>query len=333
MIDILIERDKSNKRLDRMMKVGTTNVALRIQNTANLTVGTTLTAKPDSISACPAPPAHPCLVKPVVYCCFSTITTEPSPHDDVPADLFSDDDDSTCLVKPVMDCCFTPCHDLSWFLDATLIHWNDRLVAPDQLPWILDGHLINWITRPVNRDKLVTHYEHSSDIESIALLLDYNHKVSDDYTHFGSTLPSLKNDHLLSNAVAATSCVDCSIASGKNTIAFYSCFATACNDQPLVDDDVPVSYRLYEIASLQSIHKRALMMTEDDTHSIAFCSCFSTQCQLDCAHVLLYPRHNAIQLYTRHLFLPAVKHGSDTTVLQDKIRELDVAIGQSQRSA
>lgn len=41
----------------------------------------------------------------------------------------------------------------------------------------------------------------------------------------------------------------------------------------------------------------------------------------------------ALQLYTRHLFLPAVKQGSDTTVLQDKIRELDVAIGQSQRSA
>ena len=40
-----------------------------------------------------------------------------------------------------------------------------------------------------------------------------------------------------------------------------------------------------------------------------------------------------LQLYTRHLFLPAVKQGSDTTVLQDKIRELDVAIGQSQRSA
>jgi hypothetical protein len=58
-IDILIERDKSNKRLDRMMKVGTTNVALRIRNTADLTVGTTLTAKPDSIPARPAPPAHP----------------------------------------------------------------------------------------------------------------------------------------------------------------------------------------------------------------------------------------------------------------------------------
>jgi hypothetical protein len=58
-IDILIERDKSNKRLDRMMKVGTTNVALRIRNTANLTVGTTLTAKADSIPARPAPPAHP----------------------------------------------------------------------------------------------------------------------------------------------------------------------------------------------------------------------------------------------------------------------------------
>jgi dynein heavy chain 1 len=41
----------------------------------------------------------------------------------------------------------------------------------------------------------------------------------------------------------------------------------------------------------------------------------------------------ALQLYTRHLFLPAVKQGSDTAVLQDKIRELDVAIGQSQRSA
>ena len=45
---------------------------------------------------------------------------------------------------------------------------------------------------------------------------------------------------------------------------------------------------------------------------------------------------NALQLYTRHLFLPAVKQqGADanTTSLQDKIRELDVAIGQSQRSA
>lgn len=41
----------------------------------------------------------------------------------------------------------------------------------------------------------------------------------------------------------------------------------------------------------------------------------------------------ALQLYTRHLFLPAVKQGNDTAVLQDKIRELDVAIGQSQRSA
>ena len=41
----------------------------------------------------------------------------------------------------------------------------------------------------------------------------------------------------------------------------------------------------------------------------------------------------ALQLYTRHLFLPAVKQGSDTSVLQDKIRELEVAIGQSQRSA
>lgn len=41
----------------------------------------------------------------------------------------------------------------------------------------------------------------------------------------------------------------------------------------------------------------------------------------------------ALQMYTRHLFLPAVKQGTDTTVLQDKIRELDVAIGQSQRSA
>jgi dynein heavy chain 1 len=41
----------------------------------------------------------------------------------------------------------------------------------------------------------------------------------------------------------------------------------------------------------------------------------------------------ALQLYTRHLFLPAVKQGTDTTALQDKIRELDVAIGQSQRSA
>lgn len=42
---------------------------------------------------------------------------------------------------------------------------------------------------------------------------------------------------------------------------------------------------------------------------------------------------NALQLYTRHLFLPAVKQSNETTVLQDKIRELDVAIGQSQRSA
>ena len=41
----------------------------------------------------------------------------------------------------------------------------------------------------------------------------------------------------------------------------------------------------------------------------------------------------ALQLYTRHLFLPAVKQSGDNTVLQDKIRELDVAIGQSQRSA
>lgn len=41
----------------------------------------------------------------------------------------------------------------------------------------------------------------------------------------------------------------------------------------------------------------------------------------------------AMQLYTRHLFLPAVKQGKGTNVLQDKIRELDVAIGQSQRSA
>ncbi len=42
---------------------------------------------------------------------------------------------------------------------------------------------------------------------------------------------------------------------------------------------------------------------------------------------------HALQLYTRHLFLPAVKQGIETTVVQDKIRELDVAIGQSQRSA
>ena len=41
----------------------------------------------------------------------------------------------------------------------------------------------------------------------------------------------------------------------------------------------------------------------------------------------------ALQMYTRHLFLPAVKQGKETNVLQDKIRELDVAIGQSQRSA
>ena len=43
----------------------------------------------------------------------------------------------------------------------------------------------------------------------------------------------------------------------------------------------------------------------------------------------------ALQLYTRHLFLPAVKKQKDasSSVLQDKIRELDVAIGQSQRSA
>ena len=43
----------------------------------------------------------------------------------------------------------------------------------------------------------------------------------------------------------------------------------------------------------------------------------------------------ALQLYTRHLFLPAVKQTSaseSSTLLQDKIRELDVAIGQSQRS-
>eukprot|EP00429_Kryptoperidinium_foliaceum_P003525 CAMPEP_0176008276 /NCGR_PEP_ID=MMETSP0120_2-20121206/3664_1 /TAXON_ID=160619 /ORGANISM="Kryptoperidinium foliaceum, Strain CCMP 1326" /LENGTH=842 /DNA_ID=CAMNT_0017341061 /DNA_START=53 /DNA_END=2578 /DNA_ORIENTATION=+ len=40
-----------------------------------------------------------------------------------------------------------------------------------------------------------------------------------------------------------------------------------------------------------------------------------------------------LQLYTRHLFLPAVKHTNETSILQDKIRELDVAIGQSQRSA
>jgi hypothetical protein len=59
----------------------------------------------------------------------STIATEPSPHDDVPADLFSDDDDSTCCVEPVVDCCVTPCHELSWFLGAKLIHWNDRLLA------------------------------------------------------------------------------------------------------------------------------------------------------------------------------------------------------------
>jgi dynein heavy chain 1 len=50
---------------------------------------------------------------------------------------------------------------------------------------------------------------------------------------------------------------------------------------------------------------------------------------------------NALQLYTRYCFLPTVKQqassvasGSDSsTLLQDKIRELDVAIGQSQRSA
>lgn len=42
---------------------------------------------------------------------------------------------------------------------------------------------------------------------------------------------------------------------------------------------------------------------------------------------------HTLQLYTRHLFLPAVKQGIETTVVQDKIRELDVAIGQSQRSA
>lgn len=41
----------------------------------------------------------------------------------------------------------------------------------------------------------------------------------------------------------------------------------------------------------------------------------------------------ALQLYTRHLFLPAVKQGTETAVVQDKIRELDIAIGQSQRSA
>jgi dynein heavy chain 1 len=41
----------------------------------------------------------------------------------------------------------------------------------------------------------------------------------------------------------------------------------------------------------------------------------------------------ALQLYTRYLFLPAVKQQDQTSVLQDKIRELDVAIGQSQRSA
>lgn len=46
-----------------------------------------------------------------------------------------------------------------------------------------------------------------------------------------------------------------------------------------------------------------------------------------------------LQLYTRHLYLPAVKQQTTdssskaSSVLQDKIRELDVAIGQSQRSA
>jgi Dynein heavy chain, N-terminal region 1 len=38
----------------------------------------------------------------------------------------------------------------------------------------------------------------------------------------------------------------------------------------------------------------------------------------------------ALQLYSRNLFLPALK---DQTVLQEKIRQLNVAIGQSQRSA
>jgi hypothetical protein len=73
-----------------------------------------------------------CLVKPVVDCSFSTLATDPSPHDDVPADLFSTNDDSTCLaLEPVVDCCFTPCNELSWFLGAMLIHWNDQLVAQD----------------------------------------------------------------------------------------------------------------------------------------------------------------------------------------------------------
>jgi hypothetical protein len=38
----------------------------------------------------------------------------------------------------------------------------------------------------------------------------------------------------------------------------------------------------------------------------------------------------ALQLYSRNLFLPSLK---DQTILQEKIRQLNVAIGQSQQSA
>jgi hypothetical protein len=50
MINILVERDKEKQ-------MGPTKAQIRM--TANFTVGTTLTAKPDSIPASPAPPAPP----------------------------------------------------------------------------------------------------------------------------------------------------------------------------------------------------------------------------------------------------------------------------------
>ena len=82
------------------------------------------------------------------------LATAPSPPDDVPADFFSVDDDSICLVANVVDCCFVQGNELSCFLGATLIHWNDSIGAHDKLPWILGDHMVDRITRPVARDKL-----------------------------------------------------------------------------------------------------------------------------------------------------------------------------------
>ena len=60
----------------------------------------------------------------------------PSLPADVPADCFSIDDDDTicldasiCFVATVVDCCFVQSNELSWFLGAMLIHWNNSIVA------------------------------------------------------------------------------------------------------------------------------------------------------------------------------------------------------------